>query len=67
MILLLPCFGLPERLYLFSSEDYWKAAGLDGRFFAHMEEIDLCWRLRSRGRGLVCVPQSVVYHVGEQH
>ena len=46
------------------SEDYWKAGGLDGRFFAHMEEIDLCWRLRSRGRGLVCVPQSVVYHVG---
>lgn len=46
------------------SEDYWEAGGLDGRFFAHMEEIDLCWRLRSRGRGLVCVPQSVVYHVG---
>ena len=29
-----------------------------------MEEIDLCWRLRARGRRLVCVPQSVVYHVG---
>ena len=40
------------------------AGGLDGRFFAHMEEIDLCWRLRSRGREIVCVPQSVVYHVG---
>ena len=38
--------------------------GLDGRFFAHMEEIDLCWRLRSRGREIVCVPQSKVYHVG---
>ena len=35
-----------------------------GVFFAHMEEIDLCWRFRSRGRGLVCIPQSVVYHVG---
>lgn len=45
-------------------EDYREAGGLDGRFFAHMEEIDLCWRLRSRGRWLVCVPQSVVYHVG---
>ena len=45
-------------------EDYVKAGGLDARFFAHMEEIDLCWRLRNRGRGLVCVPQSVVYHVG---
>ena len=45
-------------------DDYRKAGGLDGRFFAHMEEIDLCWRLRSKGRKLVCIPQSVVYHVG---
>ena len=45
-------------------KDYQKAGGLDGRFFAHMEEIDLCWRLRSRGRQLVCIPQSTVYHVG---
>lgn len=49
---------------LVRSKDYWDAGGLDGRFFAHQEEIDLCWRLRSRGRGVVCVPQSVVYHVG---
>ena len=45
-------------------KDYREAGGLDGRFFAHMEEIDLCWRLRARGRQIVCVPQSVVYHVG---
>ncbi len=45
-------------------EDYLKVGGLDGRFFAHMEEIDLCWRLRARGRRIVCVPQSKVYHVG---
>jgi len=45
-------------------KDYREVGGLDGRFFAHMEEIDLCWRLRSRGRGIVCIPQSVVYHVG---
>lgn len=44
--------------------DYCGVGGLDGRFFAHMEEIDLCWRLRSRGRELACVPRSVVYHVG---
>lgn len=44
--------------------DYREAGGLDERFFAHMEEIDLCWRLRSRGRRLVCIPQSIVYHVG---
>lgn len=45
-------------------KDYREAGGLDGRFFAHMEEIDLCWRLRSRGKKIVCIPQSVVYHVG---
>lgn len=43
---------------------YRGVGGLDGRFFAHMEEIDMCWRLNSRGYRLVCVPQSVVYHVG---
>lgn len=46
------------------SHDYWEAGGLDGRFFAHSEEIDLCWRLRSRGRDIYCVPDSKVYHVG---
>ena len=44
--------------------DWEQSGGLDGRFFAHMEEIDLCWRLRSRGRRIVCIPQSVAYHVG---
>ena len=44
--------------------DYRQAGGLDGRFFAHMEEIDLCWRLRCRGRRIACVPTSTVYHVG---
>ena len=44
--------------------EYRAAGGLDGRFFAHMEEIDLCWRLRARGSHILCVPQSTVYHVG---
>ena len=46
------------------NEVYKSNGGLDGRFFAHMEEIDLCWRLRSRGYRIACVPQSHVYHVG---
>jgi hypothetical protein len=46
------------------SHDYWDVGGLDGRFFAHNEEIDLCWRLRIRGRKIVCQPDSHVYHVG---
>lgn len=43
---------------------YKEVGGLDADFFAHQEEIDMCWRLRSRGYRLVCTPQSVVYHVG---
>ena len=46
------------------SKDYWTAGGLDGRFFAHNEEIDLCWRLRLMGRKIYCIPESEVYHVG---
>lgn len=44
--------------------DYMEAGGLDNDFFAHMEEIDLCWRLLARGRKVMCLPQSTVYHVG---
>ena len=43
---------------------YKEVGGLDGRFFAHMEEIDLCWRLRCRGHEVRSVAASVVYHVG---
>lgn len=46
------------------STDYWRVGGLDGRFFAHNEEIDLCWRLRLLGRKIYCIPESVVYHLG---
>lgn len=49
---------------LVRSADYWAVGGLDDKFFAHQEEIDLCWRLRSRNRGIVAVPQSKVLHVG---
>ena len=43
----------------------WKAlGGLDDRFFAHMEEIDLCWRMQLRGWKVTVVPQSYVYHIG---
>jgi len=46
------------------AKDYREAGGLDGRFFAHNEEIDLCWRLRMTGRKVFCIPESAVYHVG---
>lgn len=38
--------------------------GLDEDFFAHMEEIDFCWRIKNRGFRVVYIPQSEVYHVG---
>jgi len=38
--------------------------GFDDGFFAHMEEIDLCWRLKNAGHSIRYVPESVVYHVG---
>lgn len=44
--------------------EFWRVDGLDSRFFAHNEEIDLCWRLRLLGRRIVCLPDSFVYHVG---
>ncbi len=46
------------------TEVYEQEGGLDANFFAHQEEVDMCWRLRARGYRIVCTPQSVVYHVG---
>ena len=46
------------------TDEYNAAGGLDASFFAHMEEIDLCWRMRLRGHKIAVVPQSVVYHLG---
>ena len=45
-------------------EAYVAVGGLDADFFAHMEEIDLCWRIRLAGYAARVVPQSVVYHQG---
>ena len=38
--------------------------GLDDKFFAHMEEIDFCWRMKNLGFSISCIPSSVVYHEG---
>ena len=46
------------------SDLYRAVGGLDKDFFAHMEEIDLCWRIRLAGSDLVMVPTSHVYHLG---
>lgn len=59
-----PVFWATGAALMVRRADWQRVGGLDGRFFAHMEEIDLCWRLRSLGRAIVCVPQSTVFHVG---
>ncbi len=41
-----------------------KLGGFDERFFAHMEEIDLCWRIINAGHMVMVCPESLVYHVG---
>jgi len=46
------------------AKDYHEAGGLDEDFFAHMEEIDLCWRLKNTGRKIMYCSSSIVYHVG---
>lgn len=43
---------------------FWEVGGLDDDYFAHMEEIDLCWRLKNLGYSIFVEPKSVVYHVG---
>jgi GT2 family glycosyltransferase len=49
---------------LIKSSVFWEVGAFDSDFFAHMEEIDLCWRLKKMGYALWVEPKSVVYHVG---
>lgn len=46
------------------SADFWAEDGFDVRFFAHQEEIDLCWRLRNAGKKIFYTHKSTIYHVG---
>ena len=46
------------------AERYHEFGGLDEDFFAHMEEIDLCWRLKLKGHKIWYCHESVIYHVG---
>lgn len=46
------------------ADKYWEIGGLDEAYFAHMEEIDMCWRLQNKGYDIICEPSAKVYHVG---
>ena len=46
------------------SSSFWQVNGFDKDFFAHMEEIDLCWRLKNINQRIFCIPESYIFHVG---
>ena len=46
------------------AEAFWKVGGFDDDYFAHMEEIDVCWRMKNIGYQIYVEPKSYVYHVG---
>ncbi|KFF26051.1 glycosyltransferase family 2 protein [Chryseobacterium vrystaatense] len=50
--------------FFIRSKDFWEQKGFDERFFAHQEEIDLCWRLINSGNKIFYTGKSKVYHVG---
>ena len=57
-------FWASGAAFFIKSKVWHKLGGLDSDFFAHMEEIDLCWRARNRGYQVRYCPRSTVYHVG---
>ncbi|HAA17299.1 MAG TPA: dTDP-Rha--alpha-D-GlcNAc-pyrophosphate polyprenol alpha-3-L-rhamnosyltransferase [Cytophagales bacterium] len=59
-----PIFWATGACMMIRSELYHQLGGLDEDFFAHMEEIDMCWRMQHMGYQLQYVPHSTVFHVG---
>lgn len=59
-----PVFWASGAALMIRSRCFQEAGGFDEYFFAHQEEIDLCWRLQWLGYHVYCCPDSVVYHVG---
>jgi GT2 family glycosyltransferase len=60
----MPVFWASGACLLIKSSLFHEVNGFDGRFFAHMEEIDLCWRLQHQGHQIWVEPSSTVYHLG---
>ena len=60
----IPIFWASGAAFFIKSKVWEEVGGLDGDLFAHMEEIDLCWRLKNRGYKVVCCTAAEVYHVG---
>ena len=60
----MPVFWASGACLMVRAALWHETGGLDADFFAHMEEIDLCWRLQQAGYGIFVVPQSRVWHQG---
>ena len=58
------CFWAAGAAFFIRADIYHAFGGFDGDYFAHNEEIDLCWRVKRAGYSVWCIPQSVVYHLG---
>lgn len=58
------CFWAAGAAFFIRAELYHAFGGFDGDYFAHNEEIDLCWRLKRAGYSVWNIPQSVVFHLG---
>ncbi|MFW5756155.1 MAG: glycosyltransferase family 2 protein, partial [Tangfeifania sp.] len=59
-----PVFWASGACMFIKAEAFRKAGGFDGDFWAHMEEIDLCWRLKNQGYRIMYQPARVVFHLG---
>ena len=59
-----PCFWATGAALFVRAKQFHEMQGFDPYFFAHQEEIDLCWRLQNAGYKIFVQPKSVVYHVG---
>ena len=59
-----PVFWASGACLLLRADAWFSVAGLDEDFFAHMEEIDLCWRLKNRGHVVGATGRCHVYHLG---
>jgi GT2 family glycosyltransferase len=59
-----PVFWASGACMMIRNKVFREAGGFDASFFAHMEEIDICWRIRNMGYEIMCIPDSEVFHVG---
>jgi len=60
----IPVFWGSGAALLVRTVEFNDSGGFDADFFAHMEEIDWCWRMKNQGRAILCVPSSQVFHLG---